>query len=212
MTAEEDILFMRRALSLARARLGRVAPNPAVGCVIVQAGAEIADGATGDGGRPHAEEIALEAAGDLARGATAYVTLEPCAERSNHSASCARRLADSHLARVVVAVGNPHAKTAGAGLDRLRAAGIELTLGVCEDEARALNDGFFSLLETGRPLLVLGGDPAFCDEPFAVRGRESPAEALDRLGAEGMTRVWAAADNPLARALAESGYARAVRG
>lgn len=212
MTAEDDIRFMRRALSLARARLGRVAPNPAVGCVIVQGGTEIAHGATGDGGRPHAEELALEAAGDLARAATAYVTLEPCAERSNHTASCARRLADARIARVVIAVGNPHAKTAGGGLDRLRAAGIELALGVCEEEARALNAGFFCLLETGRPLLVLGGDPASCDEPFAVRGRESPAEALDRLGAEGMTRVWAAPDNPLARALVESGYTRAIRG
>ena len=209
---DEDIRFMKRALSLARARLGRVAPNPAVGCVIVQAGAEIAHGATGDGGRPHAEEIALDAAGDLARGATVYVTLEPCAERSNHSASCSRRLVDAGIGRAVIATGDPHARAAGGGLDRLRAAGIELVLGVCEDEARQINEGFFCLVETGRPLLVLGGDPSFCDEPFALQGRESPAQALDRLGAEGMTRVWAAADNPLARALVESGYARAARG
>jgi diaminohydroxyphosphoribosylaminopyrimidine deaminase/5-amino-6-(5-phosphoribosylamino)uracil reductase len=212
VTAADDIRFMRRALALARGQLGRVAPNPAVGCVIVRAGAEIADGATADGGRPHAEERALAAAGAAARGATAYVTLEPCAERSNGSPSCSARLVAAGLARVVIATGNAHAKTGGIGFDRLRAAGMEIETGVCEAEARALNAGFFSLIETGAPLVVIGGDPSVCDGPFALRAGESPAEALRRLGEGGMTRVWAALHNPLALALEESGLARTVRG
>jgi diaminohydroxyphosphoribosylaminopyrimidine deaminase/5-amino-6-(5-phosphoribosylamino)uracil reductase len=212
VTSLDDIGFMRRALSLARGQLGRVAPNPAVGCVIVRAGAEIADGVTADGGRPHAEERALAAAGAASRGATAYVTLEPCAERSNGAASCSMRLVEAGLARVVIATGNAHAKTAGVGIDRLRAAGMEIETGVCEAEARALNAGFFCLIETGAPLLVIGGEPALCDAPFALRAGESPAAALQRLGGEGLTRVWAAPDNLLARALEESGFARTARG
>ncbi|MDB5492824.1 MAG: ribD, partial [Phenylobacterium sp.] len=88
MTLSDDQTYMRRAIALARAKLGRTAENPAVGCVIVRDGEIIGEGATGDGGRPHAEEVALDQAGPSARGATAYVTLEPCGARSSGAASC----------------------------------------------------------------------------------------------------------------------------
>lgn len=141
---------MRAALGLARRGLGRVAPNPAVGCVLVKGGAAVARGWTGDGGHPHAEEAALGRAGVSARGATAYVTLEPCAHRS-----CARKLAEAGVARVVVACGDPDPRTAGRGLDILRDAGVEVARGVCAAEAQALNRGFILRVTQGRPLVTL---------------------------------------------------------
>ena len=97
-----DEIFMAQALELARARLGKVAPNPAVACLIVRHGKVVGAGATGEGGRPHAEEIALAEAGDAAEGATAYVSLEPCNARSTGSKSCAQRLLEAGVQRVVV--------------------------------------------------------------------------------------------------------------
>src|SRR3954467_4310994 len=94
---------MRRAIDLARVNLGRTGSNPSVGCVIVRDGAVVGEGATGEGGRPHAEEVALDRAGAAARGATAYVTLEPCGQRSSGAASCGERLAGAGVARVVIA-------------------------------------------------------------------------------------------------------------
>lgn len=138
---------MARALALAAAMAGKTAPNPAVGCVIVKDGAMIGEGATGEGGRPHAEEIALGAAGAAARGATAYVTLEPCAQRSTGAPSCAARLRDADVARVVIACRDPHPNAAGAGVDLLINAGIEVAVGVMEGEARALNADFIAKWE-----------------------------------------------------------------
>ncbi|RYF88516.1 MAG: riboflavin biosynthesis protein RibD, partial [Caulobacteraceae bacterium] len=98
-----DETHMRRAIALAEAQLGRTAPNPAVGCVIVRDDLVVGEGATGDGGRPHAEELALSQAGNKAKGATAYVTLEPCGERSGGGASCSSLLIAHGVSRVVVA-------------------------------------------------------------------------------------------------------------
>jgi len=129
---------MRRAIALARANLGRTGANPSVGCVIVKDGAVVGEGATGLGGRPHAEEIALDQAGEAARGASAYVTLEPCAERSSGAASCSARLVGAGLARVVVAASDASVLAAGRGLARLRAADVEIELGLLAGEAAAL--------------------------------------------------------------------------
>src|SRR5690348_13596820 len=101
--SESDERFMARALELARAKLGRTAPNPSVGCVIVQGGAIVGEGATGEGGRPHAEEIALAAAGDKAQDATAYVSLEPCNARSSGALSCSQLMVAAGIERVVIA-------------------------------------------------------------------------------------------------------------
>jgi diaminohydroxyphosphoribosylaminopyrimidine deaminase/5-amino-6-(5-phosphoribosylamino)uracil reductase len=134
----DDIAHMRRAIALARTNLGRTGANPAVGCVIVKDGEVVGEGATGLGGRPHAEEVALDQAGDRARGAVAYVTLEPCAERSSGAASCSQRLVTAGIARVVVACPDASVLAAGRGVARLRAAGVETDLGLLADEAAPL--------------------------------------------------------------------------
>ncbi|TNE60695.1 MAG: bifunctional diaminohydroxyphosphoribosylaminopyrimidine deaminase/5-amino-6-(5-phosphoribosylamino)uracil reductase RibD [Alphaproteobacteria bacterium] len=145
---------MRHALGLARRGLGRTAPNPAVGCVLVKDGIIIARGHTMPGGRPHAERVALDAAGSLARGATAYVTLEPCAH-TGKTGPCADALVAAGVARVVVAVTDPDPRVAGGGNAKLRAAGIEVTEGVLSAEATALNQGFFLKVTENRPLFTL---------------------------------------------------------
>ncbi len=138
MSAADDQRHMRRAIELARARLGRTGDNPAVGCVIAAAGAVIAEAATAEGGRPHAEQQALAAAGARARGAEAFVTLEPCGERSDGSPSCADRLVAAGVRRVVFACGNSHDLSAGRGPARLRDAGVALEGGFLEAEAAFL--------------------------------------------------------------------------
>ena len=134
----DDLQHMRRAIALARANLGRTGDNPAVGCVIVQGADVVGEGATGEGGRPHAEEAALDQAGPRARGATAYVTLEPCGERSSGAVSCGARLAQAGVARVVIACADASVKAAARGVARLRAAGVAVDLGVLTGEAQAL--------------------------------------------------------------------------
>ncbi|TFL17389.1 bifunctional diaminohydroxyphosphoribosylaminopyrimidine deaminase/5-amino-6-(5-phosphoribosylamino)uracil reductase RibD [Jannaschia formosa] len=145
---------MGAALALAARGLGRVWPNPAVGCLIVAGGRVVGRGRTADGGRPHAETVALAQAGAAARGATAYVTLEPCAHHGL-TPPCADALIAAGLARVVVALGDPDPRTDGGGLARLRAAGIEVIRGVREAEARDLQAGFLSRVIRGRPMVTL---------------------------------------------------------
>lgn len=136
MTADQD--HMRRAIALARTNLGNTGTNPAVGCVIVAGGLVVGEGATQAGGRPHAEEQALDQAGAAAAGASAYVTLEPCGERSNGTASCSLRLAQAGVSRVVIACRDPSTFAAGRGVARLRAAGVTVELGLLEGEALGL--------------------------------------------------------------------------
>lgn len=133
---------MRRAIELARAQLGRTGDNPAVGCVIASGDAVLGVGATADGGRPHAEEIALAAAGREACGATAYVTLEPCGVRSGGGMSCARRLAEAGVARVVVASRDASAFAGGQGPALLEASGIAVEWGLLADEADRLYETY----------------------------------------------------------------------
>jgi diaminohydroxyphosphoribosylaminopyrimidine deaminase/5-amino-6-(5-phosphoribosylamino)uracil reductase len=142
-----DLKWMREALARAASMAGRTAPNPTVGCTIVAGDALVACAATGEGGRPHAEEAALALAKSGARGAAVYVTLEPCARRSSGTPGCAQLLRDAGVARVVVAVRDPHPFAAGAGVELLRAAGIEVATGLLEEEARALNREFLSKWE-----------------------------------------------------------------
>lgn len=130
---------MRRAIVLARDQLGLTGENPAVGCVLVSAeGMVVGEGATARGGRPHAEEIALDQARGAASGATAYVTLEPCGARSSGAAACADRLAGAGVARVHVACRDPSPYAAGRGLARLAAAGLLGEVGLLADEAAVL--------------------------------------------------------------------------
>jgi diaminohydroxyphosphoribosylaminopyrimidine deaminase/5-amino-6-(5-phosphoribosylamino)uracil reductase len=149
-----DESYMRMALSLARRGLGRTAPNPAVGCVLVKDGRIVGRGWTQPCGRPHAEAVALAQARDAAQGATAYVTLEPCAHHGV-TPPCAEALIAAGIRRCVIACSDPDPRTAGKGIMALSSAGIETVTRVCEDEARALNAGFFSRIERQRPWVTL---------------------------------------------------------
>jgi len=153
-TTSSDIRFMKTALGLARRGLGRVAPNPAVGCVIVRDGITVGRGNTQPGGRPHAEVVALAEAGEAARGATAYVTLEPCSH-TGQTGPCAEALIGAGISRVVCATGDPDERVSGRGFDMLRDAGIEVVTGLLQAEADRINAGFFLKAREGRPLFTL---------------------------------------------------------
>ncbi|MFN3167495.1 MAG: bifunctional diaminohydroxyphosphoribosylaminopyrimidine deaminase/5-amino-6-(5-phosphoribosylamino)uracil reductase RibD [Phycisphaeraceae bacterium] len=149
----EDEAWMYQALALAERGRGWVEPNPMVGCVLVKDGHEIGRGCHERYGGPHAEVQAIrdaETRGETASGATAYVTLEPCSHFGK-TPPCADALVEVHVARVVVAMIDPHARVAGRGVERLREAGIEVTLGVCEPQARRLNEPFIKRVTTGLP-------------------------------------------------------------
>lgn len=151
---DEHVRHMAHALSLGRRGLGKVWPNPAVGCVIVNGGRVVGRGWTQPGGRPHAETEALAMAGDAARGATAYVTLEPCAHHGE-TPPCAEALIKAGVARVVAAVGDSDPRVSGKGFDMLRAAGVEVVTGVCTEQALRDHAGFFLRVDQGRPLVTL---------------------------------------------------------
>jgi diaminohydroxyphosphoribosylaminopyrimidine deaminase/5-amino-6-(5-phosphoribosylamino)uracil reductase len=146
--------MMRAALALARRSLGRTWPNPAVGCVIVKDGVVVGRGRTQNGGRPHAEVDALNQAGEAARGATAYVTLEPCSHFGK-SPPCADALIKAGVVKVVSAMEDPNPQVNGQGHARLRAAGIEVEIGAGAKEAAEINAGFLLQLREGRPLFHL---------------------------------------------------------
>ncbi len=146
----DDYRYMGRALQLAQRGLYTATPNPRVGCVIVRDGAIIGEGWHERAGAPHAEINALAAAGDRARGATAYVSLEPC-HHHGRTPPCDETLIAAGVQRVVAAMHDPDPRTAGRGMERIQQAGIEVATGVLEREARELNIGFVSRLTRGRP-------------------------------------------------------------
>ena len=150
----DDVEHMRAALALARRGLGSTWPNPSVGCVIVRDGLVVGRGTTAPGGRPHAERVALDMAGDSARGATAYVTLEPCAH-VGQTPPCAEALVAAGVRRAVVACGDPDPRVNGAGIATLRRAGVEIVEGVLRAEAEAVQHGFFTRVRRGRPAVTL---------------------------------------------------------
>jgi len=147
-----DAHYMARAIELARKGLYTTHPNPRVGCVIVRDGQIVGEGWHVRAGEPHAEVHALRAAGALARGATAYVTLEPCSHHGR-TPPCAEGLVNAGVARVVAAMQDPNPEVAGRGLKRLADAGIEVRCGVLESQARALNQGFLKRMEHGLPFV-----------------------------------------------------------
>lgn len=150
----EDASHMAHALRLAARGLGNTWPNPAVGCILVRDGLIVGRGWTQPGGRPHAEVGALEQAGPLATGATAYVTLEPCAHHG-HTPPCAEALIAAKVARVVTALTDPDPRVSGKGHTMLRAAGITVTEGVLTPEATGLNAGFLKRVTQGLPFVTL---------------------------------------------------------
>jgi diaminohydroxyphosphoribosylaminopyrimidine deaminase/5-amino-6-(5-phosphoribosylamino)uracil reductase len=148
-----DKIHMGAALDLGRRMLGQTAPNPAVGCVIVKDGKVVGRGSTQPGGRPHAETEALKQAGEGARGATAYVSLEPCAHEGK-TGSCAQALIKSGIVRVVSPLEDPDARVSGKGFMMLQNAGIEVVTGVLAQEAELLNEGFLKRVRFGRPMFT----------------------------------------------------------
>jgi len=147
---------MDEALRLGEAARGRSAPNPNVGCVIVSSGGRIVGrGGTAPGGRPHAEAVALAQAGRRVKGATVYVTLEPCAHASPRGPACTDLLLGAKPARVVIALKDPDPRTSGRGIRRLRAAGIDVTLGIGREAAKRSLAGWLTRLSLGRPRITL---------------------------------------------------------
>ena len=149
----DDPALMSRALTLAARGQSTVSPNPMVGCLIARDGEIVGEGHHERAGGPHAEIVALAAAGEAAAGATAFVTLEPC-HHTGRTGPCTQALIDAGVTRVVAAVTDPH-PDAGGGATALRAAGIAVSVGLLEDQARRLNEVFFHGLATGRPFFVL---------------------------------------------------------
>lgn len=152
MTATQDTIWMAQALRLAERGLYTTSPNPRVGCVLVHNGGVVGEGWHERAGEPHAEVLALRAAGEAARGASAYVTLEPCSH-DGRTPPCVNALIAAGIARVVAAVQDPNPQVAGQGIAKLRAASIEVECGLMEAAARELNIGFFSRMTRGTPWL-----------------------------------------------------------
>ncbi len=172
----DDLRYMQLALTLGRRGQGRTWPNPAVGAVVVKDGVIIGRGWTQAGGRPHAEPVALAQAGEAARGATLYVTLEPCSHFGK-SPPCADAIVAAGIARVVAAVEDPNPEVAGQGHARLRAAGIKVDVGLCAEEAARDHAGHFRRIRDRRPHVVLklavspdGKIAAAGHKPVAVTG------------------------------------------
>jgi len=163
---------MHSALSLGRRGLGTVWPNPAVGCVLVREDLGhriVGRGWTQPGGRPHAETEALGRAGEMARGATAFVTLEPC-DHQGQTAACSEALINAGITRCVIALEDPDPRVSGAGIKRLKAAGVETLTGICQEEARHLNAGFLLRVTRGRPLFTLKTATTLDGRIATVRG------------------------------------------
>ncbi|MFC0633884.1 bifunctional diaminohydroxyphosphoribosylaminopyrimidine deaminase/5-amino-6-(5-phosphoribosylamino)uracil reductase RibD [Brevundimonas balnearis] len=200
----DDARHMRRAIDLALRAMGSTWPNPAVACVIVKDGVVLSEAATAPGGRPHAEEQAAPEAGEAARGATAYVTLEPCGARSSGRKSCSHFLVEAGVARVVIAALDPSPFASGRGVERLRQAGLEVVTGLLADDARVLYEGYLHRLETGRPMVRVSETGEGFDARFAASPRADLKGELTRLGEAGYTRLWTA-PGELADALREQG-------
>ncbi len=145
---------MTNALALSVRELGNVWPNPSVGCVLAKDGEIIGQGWTQAGGRPHAEAVALKMAGEAVQGSTAFVTLEPCAHEGETPA-CARLLAEAGVKRVVYATADPDPRTAGKGADFLKKQGVDVVSGLGEKQAFRINQGFFTRIKEGRPMVTL---------------------------------------------------------
>lgn len=200
MSRLTDLRLMDTALALARSGLGTTAPNPSVGCVLYRNGAIIGAGVTAPGGRPHAERLALDMAGQAAGGATAYVTLEPCAH-TGQTPPCADALIEAGIARAVIACADPDPRTAGQGADRLKAAGIVVETGVREAEAESLHAGFFHRIRRGWPLVAIDANPPGYDMSLENFDNPDVLAELHAFGDSGVTRLRLVPGSPAAEAV-----------
>jgi len=149
----KDGFFMQRALRLAKKGMGTTSPNPMVGCILVKNGEIIGEGFHGKAGEAHAEIIALESAGQRAKGAELYLTLEPCSHYGK-TPPCVEAIIKAGVKRVVIAMQDPNPLVAGQGIEKLKAAGIDVTVGVMEEEAKKLNEIFTKYITTKRPFVI----------------------------------------------------------
>jgi len=150
-----DVRYMKRALSLARRAEGMTSPNPMVGAVLVKKGRIISEGYHKMAGTPHAEVIAIDAAGNEATGSTLYVTLEPCCHKDKRTPPCAEKIAASRIRDVIIAMKDPNPRVSGKGIIELERAGIRVVCGVLEDQASVLNEFYIKHITTGMPFVVL---------------------------------------------------------
>jgi len=167
-----DAAYMERALGLARKAEGRTDPNPMVGAVLVRSGRIVAEGWHRRAGTPHAEAVALRRAGARARGATLYVTLEPCCHTDKRTPPCTDAIIRSGVARVVAAMADPNPRVRGRGIRRLRAAGISVSTGLLGAEARRCNRVFVHYMKTGTPWVTMKAAQSL-DGRIATRGGDS---------------------------------------
>ncbi len=184
--------WMNEAIALARSMQGRAWPNPAVGCVIVRDGEIVGRGRTQFGGRPHAERVALDAAGGRADGAALYVTLEPCCHWGK-TPPCADAIVRAGIREVHASLQDPDPRVNGGGFRKLRDAGLRVEVGLAADEARDIMAGFFHRIATGRPLVRIGGMPCQghgIPEGFdaLLRSDESRIEVLIRTAGDETSR------------------------
>ena len=174
---EHDIRFMQHALGLARKGVGLASPNPTVGCVIVRNGEIVGEGFHQYELRDHAEIVALKSAKEKARGATLYVTLEPCSQRGR-TGPCTEAIIAAGIDRVVAAIEDPNPVNSGRGFERLGLAGVAVVQDVCQDEARRLNEAFACWIRTKKPFLTLKSaltlDGQLAPPPRARKGRRTP--------------------------------------
>ena len=204
MSALQDLRFMDTALALARSQLGQTAPNPAVGCVLVANGQIIATGATAKGGRPHAESQALDTAKNKARGATAYVTLEPCAHHGQ-TPPCAETLVNAGISHVVIACIDKDNRVSGRGIKILENAGIIVKTGLCNERAIALYEGFFHRIKTGMPRLYVDANPKTYDAVLTELPATDVESYLKALGDQGLNRINILPESPFIPRLRAAG-------
>ncbi len=152
-----DHVYMKHALSLAARGKGRTSPNPMVGAVVVKQGRVVGEAYHRQAGQPHAEILALQQAGPCARGGTLYVTLEPCCHSQKRTPPCAPLVIQSGLSRVCVAMMDPNPHVSGQGIKILKRAGLDVSVGVLEEEAQQLNEGYRHWITTGQPFVILKG-------------------------------------------------------
>lgn len=202
--------MMSLALAQARAQLGRTAPNPSVGCVLAKGDRIIATGATADQGRPHAERVALDKAGDAARGATAYVTLEPCAHHGQ-TPPCAEALVEAGTARVVIACHDHDPRVAGKGVAILQQAGIETVNDFLNAQGEPLYSAFFHRLKTGKASLYLDQRPLTYESSIRSETLDALRVELAELGAQGISRARLDPSSPLARSALAAGLVHTHR-
>jgi diaminohydroxyphosphoribosylaminopyrimidine deaminase/5-amino-6-(5-phosphoribosylamino)uracil reductase len=153
--AMTDKLFIKRTLTLAARARGMTSPNPMVGALLVKNGKILSEGYHKKAGTPHAEAIAIDAAGERAAGATLYVSLEPCCHKDKRTPPCTQKIVAAGIERVVVSMKDPNPKVSGKGIEELRSAGIEVVSGIFEEQARRLNEYYIKHVATGVPFVVM---------------------------------------------------------